>query len=82
MPETPRTWTLVEDRQGVPFVLLSASPDAPIGERIKVIEAEPVADLLERLTRLIGPRGDKYGRPVIVEAEALLRVLRPEGQAG
>lgn len=44
MNDKPRTWTLIIDDSGVPF-----STDAPI-KRVRVIELDPVLDLLKGLS--------------------------------
>ena len=82
MPETPRTWTLSG-------MLLTETIKPPIatGEIVEVVEASVVADLLERLQVALEMAPQSESGPeeerdqAVLDAEALLRVLRPEGQA-
>lgn len=78
MSETARTleltWLAGSYRISIPNYL-------KLGERVKLVEAEPVADLLERLSKFFEERYGESDLAFYVEVEALLRVLRPEGQA-
>ena len=64
--KVPRLWTISTGVHGYGF---SASPGFPWGEEVKVIEAEPVADLLERL------HGPEMSADDYYAAQAILRSL-------
>ncbi len=65
--QTPRVWVL-EDAVVV-------EPPMECMERVRVVEAEPVAELLERAIPIM--REWKHGNSQsILDAEALLRTLR------
>ncbi len=62
--QTPRVWTLTK-AEGAAFVT------GPLTESTRVVEAAPVAELLERVEKAISTRTMLH-----VEVEALLRTLR------
>ncbi len=75
--QTPRTWTLEGPMRPDGLVVIR-TPDAPVSsdhERTNVVEAEPVADLLERLRDLIHP-GSPPKERARGEINALLHTLR------
>jgi hypothetical protein len=98
MPETAKTWTIKIcpdcGNHTTSFVLCEHQKggDGPTGidfdkfQAVEVVAAEPVADLLERLRDAYHLTAVRSSYPpqanVVRDLEALLRVLRPEGQAG
>ncbi len=75
--QTPRVWTLdialiVPPADGLPIKLIEACGSGIASdETVVVIEAEPVAELLERTIPFMPHEGT-----MIDEAQALLRTLR------
>lgn len=66
MPETPRTWTLLDDSFALRPPDVIAGPPLEAGELVRVIELDPTLDLIARLLE------DDMDRDAYEAARALL----------